>query len=164
MLFTSKLATQYVHTMFYIERLKSRSPQKSTTPLFPFFAPSDFWAILCPALKQLVFLNRNILFELIEANVMIQISAQGDDDSDEDVVICNLITNFFIKIQNVYDNFRKKKQRKSYTRSICRSLWQLSELKSIFYKCFPGLFKIIVAQTRNKIVYSFFQMFNPSNS
>ena len=95
---------------------------------------------------------------------MIQISAQGDDDSDEDVVICKLITNFFIKIQNVYDNFRKKKQRKSYTRNICRSLWQLSELKSILYKCFPGLFKIIVAQTRNKIAYSFFQMFNPSNS
>ena len=51
---------------------------------------------LCPALKQLVFLNRNILFELIEANVMMQISAQGDDDSDEDVVICKLITNFFM--------------------------------------------------------------------
>ena len=27
---------------------------------------------------------------------MIQISAQGDDDSDEDVVICKLITNFFL--------------------------------------------------------------------
>ena len=27
---------------------------------------------------------------------MIQISAQGDDDSDEDVVICKLITNFFM--------------------------------------------------------------------
>ena len=86
LLFTSELATRYVHTMFYIGRLKSRSPKKSTTP---------FWGILCPALKQLVFLNRNILFELIEANVMIQISAQGDDDSDEDVVICKLITNFF---------------------------------------------------------------------
>lgn len=95
LLFTSELASQYVHTMFYIGRLKSRSPKKSTTPLFPFFTPSDFWGILCPALKQLVFLNRNILFELIEANVMIQISAQGDDDSDEDVVICKLITNFF---------------------------------------------------------------------
>ena len=64
--------------------------------MFPFFAPADFWGILCPALKQLVFLNRNILFELIEANVMIQISTQGDDDSDEDVVICKLITNFFL--------------------------------------------------------------------
>ena len=105
LLFTSELASQYVHTMFYIGRLKSRSPKKSTTPLLPFFTPSDFWGILCPALKQLVFLNRNILFELIEANilfelieanVMMQISAQGDDDSDEDVVICKLITNFFM--------------------------------------------------------------------
>ena len=104
LLFTSELANRYVHTMFYIGRLKSRSPEKSTTPLFPFFTPADFWGILCPALKQLVFLNRNILFELIEANilfelieanVMIQISAQGDDDSDEDVVICKLITIFF---------------------------------------------------------------------
>ena len=45
--------------------------------------------------EAIVFLNRNILFELIEANIMIQISTQGDDDSDEDVVICKLITNFF---------------------------------------------------------------------
>ena len=35
LLFTSELASQYVHTMFYIGRLKSRSPKKSTTPLFP---------------------------------------------------------------------------------------------------------------------------------
>ena len=62
----------------------------------PFFPPAGFKGCLCLALKQLVFLNRNILFELIEANVMIQISAQGDDDSDEDVVICKLITYFFM--------------------------------------------------------------------
>ena len=42
LLFTSELANRYVHTMFYIGRLKSRSPKKKHYTLVPFFRTCGF--------------------------------------------------------------------------------------------------------------------------